>query len=141
MNGQPTQTREYHVVGPGRQQFHKRVTYGEGHVPTQEGFDQMTQVIEGCLDKIQRGLKQLEKELSNPDSLILKDLLETIDRASVHDSLRLARLLTAGAVTAPTPENPSELLRGIFLFPKTTVNYGCINRFLDRKAKKLRNAP
>lgn len=94
MNGQPTQTREYHVVGPGRQQFHKRVTYGEGHVPTQEGFDQMTQVIEGCLDKIQRGLKQLEKELSNPDSLILKDLLETIDRASVHDSLRLARLLT-----------------------------------------------
>ena len=77
-NGQTTQKREFHVDGPGRQQFHKTVTYGEGHVPTQEGFDQMTQVIEGCLDKIQRGLKQLEKEVSNPGSLILDELQETM---------------------------------------------------------------
>ena len=89
MNGQPTQTREYHVDGPGRQQFHKKVTYGDGHVPTREGFDQMTQVIEGCLDKIQRGLKQLEKEVSNPGSLILVELQETMTvlRSTTHCDL------------------------------------------------------
>lgn len=35
------------------------VTYGEGHVPTLEKFEEMTQVIEGYLDKIQRNLKRL----------------------------------------------------------------------------------
>ena len=117
MNGQPTQTREFHVDGPGRQQFHKKVTYGEGHVPTREEFDQMTKVIEGCLDKIQRDLKRLGKEVTNPGSLILDELQRNNDRPSVHDSLRFARLLTAGTVNgASANQNPSELLRGIFDF-------------------------
>ncbi len=89
MNGQPTQTREFHVDGPGRQQFHKKVTYGEGHVPTREEFDQMTKVIEGCLDKIQRDLKRLGKEVTNPGSLILDELQETMTvlRSTTHCDL------------------------------------------------------
>lgn len=89
MNGQPTQVREYHVDGPGRQQFHKTVTHHEGYVPTPEEFDQMTKVIEGCLDKLQDGLKRLGDEVSNPGSLILDELRETMTvlRSTTHCDL------------------------------------------------------
>lgn len=89
MNGQPTLKREYHVDGPGRQQFHKVVTYGEGHVPTLEQFEEMTQVIEGCLDKIQRDLKRLGNEVTPSGTQILEELQETMTvlRSTTHCDL------------------------------------------------------
>lgn len=89
MNGQTTQTREFHVDGPGRQMFHKKVVRGEGFVPKREEFEEMTKVIEGCLDKLQDGLKQLEEEVTRPGSLILEELRETLTvmRSTTHCDL------------------------------------------------------
>lgn len=90
MNGQTTQTREFHVDGPGRQMFHKKVVRVEGFVPKREEFEEMTKVIEDCLDKLQRGLKQLENEVSTPGgSLILEELQETMTvlRSTTHCDL------------------------------------------------------
>lgn len=78
MNGQPTQKREYHVEGPGREQFHRVVQRDEGYKPTRKEFEEMTKVIEDCLDKVQHGLIRLGDEVSGPGSLILEELRETM---------------------------------------------------------------
>lgn len=89
MNGQPSQTREFQAVGPGRQQFHKVVTRDEGYKPTRKEFEEMTKVIEDCLDKVQHGLTRLDDEVSGPGSLILEELRETMTvlRSTTHCDL------------------------------------------------------
>ena len=69
--------------------FHKKVVRGEGFVPKREEFEEMTKVIEGCLDTIQRGLKQLENQVSKPGTLIVEELQETMTvlRSTTHCDL------------------------------------------------------